>query len=316
MIGTIAKVLEPLAKYLNSHPNGTVVKIIGEIAAGLIGWKVASKLVIGPMQAMWGTLSGGFGKLKSVWEKAGQAYIKVFGEGGTVSRAGSWIAGLGGKIAGAFSSAWSGISTFGSNLGGWLVNAGQSVASFVGGLASQLGRAVAATGAWIAEHAVATASFIAENVMQAASATAAFIAENAATLGIVAGIAILVAAIVWLATHWHDVWGAIKAVALDVWHNVLDPMWLDIKKGAEWLYNVGIKPYFDLIKLEFTAARRRCPVAVAQRPRPRVARDHVRGPRLRVDLLDGLVERRVDLREPGELPDRHRLRQRDQAVLE
>ena len=207
MIGTIAKVLAPLAKYLNEHPNGTVVKIIGEIAAGLIAWKLASKLVIGPMHAMWDALSGGFGKLKSVWEKAGQAYIKVFGEGGTVSRAGSWIAGLGGKIGSAFSSAWSGISTFfGSNLGGWLVNAGQSVASFVGGLASQLGRAVAATGAWIAEHAVATASFIAENVMQAASATAAFIAENAATLGIVAGIAILVAAIVWLATHWHDVW--------------------------------------------------------------------------------------------------------------
>jgi len=39
----------------------------------------------------------------------------------------------------------------------------------------------------------------------------------AATLGIIAGIALLVAAIIYLATHWRQVWGVIKAVAKDVW---------------------------------------------------------------------------------------------------
>ena len=50
----------------------------------------------------------------------------------------------------------------------------------------------------------------------AASATAAFIAENAATLGLVAGIAALVAGIVYLATHWKQVWNALKAPVIAV----------------------------------------------------------------------------------------------------
>jgi len=42
--------------------------------------------------------------------------------------------------------------------------------------------------------------------------------ENLATLGIVAGIAVLVAGIIYLATHWHQVWTDIKNWVLDAWH--------------------------------------------------------------------------------------------------
>src|SRR6202034_410371 len=83
---------------------------------------------------------------------------------------------------------------------------------------AKLGTAIAATGTWIAEHAVAAASFIGENIAMAVSATAAFIAENAATLGLVAGIAALVGGIIYLATHWKQTWGVIKKVAADAWH--------------------------------------------------------------------------------------------------
>lgn len=66
---------------------------------------------------------------------------------------------------------------------------------------------------WVAASAVIVGSFIA----QAAAATAAFIAENLATLGIIAGITLLVGAIIYLATHWSQVWGAVKRIAADVW---------------------------------------------------------------------------------------------------
>ena len=108
--------------------------------------------------------------------------------------------------------------TFGgkiSKIGSSLASAGSSVASFVAGYAAKMGEAIAATGTWIAEHAVAAGTFIAENVTMAASATAAFIAENAATLGLVAGIAALVGGIIYLATHWRQVWSGIKTVFRD-----------------------------------------------------------------------------------------------------
>jgi hypothetical protein len=122
-----------------------------------------------------------------------------------------------------------------SSIGSALASAGSSVASFVAGMVKQLAKAAIATGVWIAEHAAATAAFIAENIAQAASAMAAFVAENLATLGIVALIGLLVAAIIYLATHWKQVWGDIKAWALDAWHfldnNVIHP----IASAFSWL---------------------------------------------------------------------------------
>jgi hypothetical protein len=81
--------------------------------------------------------------------------------------------------------------------------------STVGAIAS----AAAQAAAWVASSAVIVASFAA----QAAAAAVAFVAENAATLGIIAGIALLVAGIVYLATHWKQVWGDVKSAAEDAW---------------------------------------------------------------------------------------------------
>jgi hypothetical protein len=136
---------------------------------------------------------------------------------------GTLLAGaLGAKLASALSDAKAGLSTLFdvignapsaiSSMASGFASAASSVASFTVQTVKQLGEAMVATGAWIAEHAVAAASFIAENVAMAASATAAFIAENAATLGIVAGIALLIAGIVYLATHWRQVWDLIKHI--------------------------------------------------------------------------------------------------------
>jgi NlpC/P60 family/Lysozyme like domain len=70
----------------------------------------------------------------------------------------------------------------------------------------------------VAKRVWATAVIVAQGAVRIATATAVFIAENAATLGIIAGIALLVAAIIYLATHWKQVWGVVKRVAEDVWN--------------------------------------------------------------------------------------------------
>ena len=105
--------------------------------------------------------------------------------------------------------------------------------------------AVAQSAAWVASSVASVAAFVAT----AAAATAAWVAENAATLGIVAGVALLVGAIVYMATHWKQVWGAVKEVALAVWHfldnDVLHPivhfftgLWHTTVQGAEQDWNL------------------------------------------------------------------------------
>jgi hypothetical protein len=164
----------------------------------------------------WGTFGG---KMSTVFKGAKQGFNNFTSGFGDSEAAASAFSGkmgtLGGKVSSALSSIGSGIAAAASSIGSGVASAASSVASFVSTVVSKLAEAAVATGAWIAEHAVAAASFIAENIAMAASATAAFIAENAATLGLVAGIALLVAGIVYLATHWKQVWGAIKAVIRD-----------------------------------------------------------------------------------------------------
>lgn len=77
-----------------------------------------------------------------------------------------------------------------------------------------LARTVSAVIGWFQKHKAAAKELELTLVVAfgliAAAATAAFIAENAATLGIIAGLLALAAAGVYLATHWHQVWGDIK----------------------------------------------------------------------------------------------------------
>ena len=151
------------------------------------------------------------GRKLSTAFKGIQAGLGVFKAGSSALQ--DFSAGFSNSAAAA-SSATGAFGTF----GGKIASMGSSIGSFVSGYTAKLGTAMAATGTWIAEHAVAAGSFIAENVTMAASATAAFIAENAATLGLVAGIGALVAGIVYVATHWKQTWSAIKTVAADTWH--------------------------------------------------------------------------------------------------
>lgn len=104
---------------------------------------------------------------------------------------------------------------------------------FVAATIKMIASAAKTVAAWV----VATVPIVASFVAQAAAATAAFIAENLATLGIIAGIALLVAAIIFLATHWSRVWGDIKNWAMDAW-NFLTHGW------GQWLL-----PGLTLIRL-------------------------------------------------------------------
>ena len=111
--------------------------------------------------------------------------------------------------------------------------------------ADWLGSQIPAMATFVAEHAAMAAGFIAENLVMIASATAAFIAENAATLGIVAGIALLVGAIIWMATHWKEVWSFVKRIAEDVWH-FLDGIWQAIVGAVVAAWNF-IKSHIKII---------------------------------------------------------------------
>ena len=215
--------------------------------------------------------------------------------------------------------AWDGISSFGSKLGGMMTlgRVGGRVVR-VTSVASKLGEAAVATGAWIAEHTAATATFIAENVAQAASATAAFIAENAATLGIAAAITALIAVVVWAGTHWHrgvDRHQGHRAVSSGTTSSTpcgtasrparngsyndghragrspgSPPRSTAIETAALWLWHNVLDPVWQGIMAGVHA--------------------------FESGILDRLGADRGDLQGAGELPDRHRLRRRHQPVLE
>ncbi|HEX8808688.1 MAG TPA: hypothetical protein VF760_06805, partial [Xanthobacteraceae bacterium] len=339
IIGLVTRAFDPIFRYLDRHPNGTIVKILGDIAAGMLAIKglgkilpdfvtkplsdaaekLGTKFLTDPLknlksQVMSGlkdAFSGGGMwddlRLRAMYaiESVGQAFktggpkvaaalrgwggslaSAVKGWGGSLAsavknvmptkldvkllaqsakNAGSQVAGqlMGGlsnvkgfftstlpqalsaggqAIRGFASNAATVVSGWASSVGQAAASAGSSIASFVVTMGSRLGAAAAATGTWIAENGAAVATYIGENVAAAASATAAFLAENAATLGLIAGIGLVVAAIVYLALHWKQVWHDIEIAALWLWHNVLDPMWHGIEDGASWVYTNAILP--------------------------------------------------------------------------
>ena len=326
MIGLVATALGPLSRYLNAHPNGTVVKVLGDIAAGLLAVKGLQKVlpdfisgplgklaasggemllspftaaakalpglaasvgkmllspfvaaakalpgvvsdIFGPAMKMAGKYISGLagqipGKLSAAWDLAGQGFTKVFGAGGLIERgfgavsgyasqAGGAIAGFAENLAMKTASGAGSVFRFAQDVAVQMAAAAGSAVRFVASMGKQLAEAAVETGAWLAEHAAATAAFIAENVAQAASATAAFIAENAATLGIAAAIALLVTAVVYLATHWKQVFTDVKNWTLDVWHNVLDPFFKTQEQAALNLYHDAIYPMWQGIDTAF-----------------------------------------------------------------
>lgn len=281
----LAKILPgDLGKFAGKIPEliaAPLKKVGGSLLKAGAGWaKSLGGSLLGGLQSLAGRVPGILGR---GWELAGQGAVRVFGSGGLVSRgfaavqgyagtAAGVVARWGGRFAGAVGTAAGTMARWGSQFGGQLASMAGSAASFAAQTASRLASAAGATAAWIAENSVAAATYIGENVAMAASATAAFIAENAATLGIAAGIAALVAAIVFAATHWHEVWGAIKAVAEDAWHFITtgwgkwlfpeitllrdaigflgshwSEIWGAIKSVTESVYDDAIKPVFSAI---------------------------------------------------------------------
>lgn len=133
-----------------------------------------------------------------------------------------------GRLPGRLATAATKFITFGSSVAsgigtaaGAIGRGATAVASFAATVAKQVATASAKFAVMVADWIVGAATFIAQNVAMAASATAAFIAENLATLGIITALAALVAAGIYVATHWKQVWGDIKKWASDAW-NFLD----------------------------------------------------------------------------------------------
>lgn len=89
IIGLVAKVLEPLTSYLNSHPNGTIVTVLGQIVAGMILFKPLVGLVSAPFKALTSAVAsirGLPGIVRGIVEKIVAAWAGLTGmETGTTA---------------------------------------------------------------------------------------------------------------------------------------------------------------------------------------------------------------------------------------
>lgn len=232
IIGWTAKAFGLLTSYLDKHPNGTVAKVIGGIAASLIAFKTlhgpVSTLIglPGKIRSAWGTITGIPGKITSTWNslagfpgKVAGAWGKVFGEGGQLS---GMIGGLKNMVSGLPGT----MSSVVEAIKGW-------------GIWSRV--ASAATKVWAGIQ----AGF---NMIMDANPIALV---ALALIGI--GVAIYEAYkhFKWFRDGVREVFGWLKSAALYLWHDVLDPAWHGIERGVSWLYDNGIKQYFGLIRDEF-----------------------------------------------------------------
>ena len=110
---------------------------------------------------------------------------------------------------------------------------------------------VAAIGAYLSklamaavESAVNFAKMIAGWIATAAAATEAGIATAIASGGLILAIGAIVAAVVYLATHWKESWQAIKDVTEVVWHFI---------ENVFHVLGEGFKIYIGIIKSEINA---------------------------------------------------------------
>lgn len=289
-IGLVAQLLRPIAALLNSKIGGPFVSGLAQVAAGFLtikglafllpdfitkplaklGGKIGD-LLAGPFKSGWAKAQPIIEKgasqaasaitsgLSSAWSGVSTGFGQVFGSGGLVqsgwSTATGWASSFASQVGQQMSNAGSAIATFASNMGSKMVTAGQSAVTFVAGLGSQLVTAAKATWTWIAENSVAAGTYIAENITEAATATAAFVAENAATLGLGAVLALLVGGIVYLATHWKQSWNDMKQVVLDVYHDGIEPLggWImdafrPVETAALWLWHEVFDPMWHGIE--------------------------------------------------------------------
>lgn len=125
----------------------------------------------------------------------------------------------------------------------------KSGAHFVAEHAKQLATATADMAKSGARFAAMVAVKIAGYAATAAAALAAFIAENLATLGIIAGIALVIAAVLFLVTHWKAAWkivtdvvGAVVGFIKEHWQLILG-----ILTGPVGLAVLFIKDHWNMV---------------------------------------------------------------------
>jgi hypothetical protein len=198
-----------------------LLRLINRIpfATTILGWGAAfayfGPKVLGGLSSMFRQIASFsfkntvLGWARSLKEAATNIWQSLQTIWGSLGKVGAALGKVGGKIA-EVAAKW----------GSAAANMVASGARWVAQLAMQTGKAIANFAIMVARKVAAAAVWIASNAAMAASATAAFIAENAATLGIIAGIAALVAGIVWVATHWKESWHFIVEAAKDAWHYI------------------------------------------------------------------------------------------------
>lgn len=137
-------------------------------------------------------------------------------------------------------------------LAAWTVATLKTVATNTAAMAEDLAKAAVWVAGKVASYAVVAASAVATAATTAAAWVVANIAMIAATGGIVLAIGLLVAAGVWLATHWDQVWGAITDAASAAWSwiksTLVDPLvsaWRVVAGALTAFYESAVKPIFS-----------------------------------------------------------------------
>lgn len=142
-------------------------------------------------------------------------------------------------------------------VGSAAASAASTSAAWVASAVAMSGRAIAQAAIWVTGTLVQYAVVAGAAIVSAATTVAAWVAANIAMIVATGGIILLlgavVAAAIWLGTHWSEVWHGIQAVAETVgnavrnaWNAVIDwfrqvPGWIGgfFADAGRWLVNAG-----------------------------------------------------------------------------
>lgn len=286
-IGAVANALAPLARFLNSRTGGPFISGIAQVTAAIITLKGVMKLLPGfitdPLQkaaqkvgelllspfksaaSKLGGILGGAAKaggskllsgVRSVMGNVASAVAEQAGKlPGLMSRAWSGIASGASALPGKLSGTWSAISAGASKVfgeGGAVPGMISGLKGAITGLPQMMSGVVDAIKGWGIWTKIASAATKVWTGIQAAFDVVMDANPIALVVIALAGLAV---GIYEAYTHFKsfrdgvkEVFGALEASALWLWHDVFDPVWHGIEAGAQWLYDNGIKPNVQLIE--------------------------------------------------------------------
>lgn len=245
------------ATWLSQHQQ--LAKTLADILIGVLGAAVAVFVgnTVVNLAKMAGGLAAGVGKV--LWwattHVAQFAFVSAkaaFHAGMTVAR---WVGAGTAMVAQgvAKGAVWlaSTLTQFATVAASAIVQAAATAGAWIGQTAAMVAQGAAKLAIWLAGWIAQTAVVVATNVASAAATVAAWVAANiamiAATGGIVLLLGAVVAAAIYLWTHWSQIWDWIKNAAQAAWHwidsNVIQPL----VTAWHWLYDNAIKPVADFI---------------------------------------------------------------------